>query len=149
MPICEKCGVEFDENEAECIFDDNDVASFSVDYYRLNRCLCGNCAIEEYERGNYSEECECCHKKFFPEDEKIKFESLVSNRVTDADMYEHGILCADCAAEKLREEIDDEYDAYDEHGGLSVHDAALIWLSHGKDEDYMLSLIHISEPTRH
>lgn len=52
-------------------------------------------------------------------------------------MYEHGILCADCAAEKLREEIDDEYDAYDEHGGLSVHDAALIWLSHGKDEDYM------------
>ena len=50
MPICEKCGVEFDENEAECIFDDNDVASFSVDYYRLNRCLCGNCAIEEYER---------------------------------------------------------------------------------------------------
>lgn len=137
MPICEKCGIEFDRNEAEAIFIDYDGASFDTDYYKFKHCLCGNCAIEEYENGNYFEKCTCCHKKFFPEDEKIKFESLVSNRVTDADMYEHGILCADCAAEKLLAELEDEYDEADEHGGLSVHDAALIWLSHGKDEDYM------------
>ena len=31
----------------------------------------------------------------------------------------------------------DDDDDDDEHDGLSVYDAAAIWASHGKDEDYM------------
>jgi len=31
---------------------------------------------------------------------------------------------------------DDEYDDEDSSEGLNVYDAALIWASHGKDEDY-------------
>ncbi len=31
---------------------------------------------------------------------------------------------------------DDSYDEEDDSESLSVYDAALIWMSHGKDEDY-------------
>lgn len=34
------------------------------------------------------------------------------------------------------DDIDDEYEN-DDSERLSVYDAAMIWLSHGKDEDYM------------
>jgi hypothetical protein len=46
-------------------------------------------------------------------------------------MYAQGILCADCAVAKLDEEVEPGHD------GCSAHDAALAWLFHGKDEDYM------------
>jgi len=136
MAICEKCGVEFDESEASYQFESDVEASFPVSYECFSRCLCGECAIEEYANGYYYETCEECGKRFFPEEESFSFESQVSHKVMDADMYEHGILCADCAASKLLSEFDDEEDD-DDHEGYSVYDAALAWLSHGRDEDYM------------
>ena len=33
--------------------------------------------------------------------------------------------------------LDDDNDNDDENESISVYDAALIWVSHGKDEDYM------------
>lgn len=40
---------------------------------------------------------------------------------------------------KTSDDIDDSYDGYDDDDGeaLSVWDAADIWASNGKDEDYM------------
>ncbi len=39
---------------------------------------------------------------------------------------------------KASDDIDDDYDDYDDDGEtLSVWDAADIWVSNGKDEDYM------------
>lgn len=134
MIVCDQCGKEFDQDEAEYAFESNVDSSIPVSYDRLNRCLCGECAIEAYENGQYFEICECCGKQFFPEDEVLNFEQQVSHKVTDAEMDEYGILCADCAASKVLAEFDDNFD---EHQGYSVYDAALAWLSHGKDEDYM------------
>lgn len=39
--------------------------------------------------------------------------------------------------DEMMNEIFDENDEEDECETLSVYDAALIWMSHGKDEDYM------------
>lgn len=49
-------------------------------------------------------------------------------------------MCAECALEKVEEEMDDQDEFEDEDNdgeSLSVYDAADIWASHGKDEDYM------------
>ena len=136
MEICEICGCEFDRETAEYEFHEGINPSFQVDYAQFGRCLCGECAISEYENGNYFETCESCGKRFFPEDEAEDFESQVSHRITDADMYEHGIYCADCAAAALLAELDEECDddQNDEDEPISVYDAALIWASNGKDE---------------
>jgi len=109
MAICEKCGKEFDESEAADEFDEETMySSVAVSYYAFDRCLCGECAVQEYENGNYYETCECCGKRFNPEDEESDFQNQVSYKVSDADMFEFGILCADCAAEKLFESIEEE-----------------------------------------
>ena len=133
MEICVQCGRAFEEWEAESDFDNGADASIAVSYSQLHRCLCGKCAIEAYANGDYLETCECCGKEFYPEDEISDFKRQVSHKVADANMYEHGILCADCAAEKLLDELEDD----EAHDGCSVYEAALAWLSHGKDEDYM------------
>ena len=134
--VCEKCGKEFDEWTAETDFEEGVNISLSVSYHQLGRCLCGPCAIEEFNNGNYFETCECCGKQFYPCTEQLDFDYQVSKRITDADMYEYGVHCADCAAKKILDSLpDEELDEDDER--LSVYDAAMIWISHGKDEDYM------------
>ena len=108
MAICEKCGKQFDREEAEWQFENGVDSSFSVSYDQLGQCLCGDCAIEEFENGNYYEICECCGKKFNPDSDLFSFEKQVSHKVLDADMYEFGVNCADCAAEKLLESLEDD-----------------------------------------
>lgn len=137
MSVCEKCGKTFDKDEAEYEFENGVNSSFSVSYYQLGRCLCGECAIEEFENGNYYEICECCGKQFNPESEQFDFERQVSHKVIDADMYEFGMHCADCASTKLLDSLADEDDETESEDSISVYDAALIWISNGKDEDYM------------
>ena len=132
MAVCEKCGKEFNEWDAECEFEGGVASSFPVSYDRLERRLCGECAIEEFENGNYYEICECCGKRFNPESDQLSFESQVSHRVSDADMFDEGVYCADCAANKLLDSLNEEED----DDRPDVYDAALIWLSNGKDEDY-------------
>ena len=68
--------------------------------------LCLECAIEAIEslEGNiYFEYCEKCGKKFFPSDDKIKFESMYTNEygvyATIGDISNE-ILCLDCAIDK-------------------------------------------------
>lgn len=43
-----------------------------------------------------------------------------------------GMYCENC-----HYGLDDDDDNDDENESISVYDAALIWVSHGKDEDYM------------
>ncbi|MBR3917215.1 MAG: hypothetical protein IKJ59_00565 [Clostridia bacterium] len=53
------------------------------------------------------------------------------------------ILCANCALDIAREQYEEyqkenpEYFDDDNYHGISVYEAADIWLSNGKDEDYM------------
>ncbi len=44
-------------------------------------------------------------------------------------------ICEKCRTNELIEEEDEDDEDY-EGEYISVHDAALIWLSHGKDPDY-------------
>lgn len=98
MVICEVCGIEFDEYEADEQFRDSDEHSFSVNYDQLGRCLCGECAIAAYANGEYYEECADCGKRFYPEEEYEKFKRAIEFRIIDADMYVNDDpLCADCA----------------------------------------------------
>ena len=106
MSICDKCGKEFDKKETEYEFESGHYSDFPLSFDRLERCLCLNCAIEEYENGNYYEICECCGKLFNPDSDQFDFENQVSDRVIDAEMYEYGIHCADCAAKKLLDSLD-------------------------------------------
>lgn len=106
MCKCERCGNKFDKyfDESEFLFRVD--SPFPVSYDRFGRDLCVECALEEFEAGNYTEECECCRKEFNPQDDEIEFERLVSHKVIGADMFEFGILCAECAAERLLESLD-------------------------------------------
>lgn len=109
MAICEICKKEFDKLTAQDEFECGVYSSVSsVSYDQFGRELCGACAIEEYNAGNYYEECERCGKRFYPDSEELSFESQVSHKVSDAMMYEFGILCADCAASALLNSLDDE-----------------------------------------
>ena len=107
MPKCEKCGIEFDEWEAENEFQDGVSTSLQVSYAQLGRCLCGACAIEEFENGNYYEICECCGKTFNPCVDELIFYQFISDKITDADMYEFGLHCADCAITKALNSLED------------------------------------------
>lgn len=44
-------------------------------------------------------------------------------------------ICINCSNLDDTDDYDD-YDDYDDEDNLSVYEAALIWLSNGKDEDY-------------
>lgn len=54
-------------------------------------------------------------------------------------MGEGNFKCSICGFEYH----DDDYDEEDTGEGLSVFDAALIWRSHGRDEDYMFGYSEI------
>lgn len=148
MPKCVRCEEKFDEYDARVEFElDWETSGYHVSYDNVKECLCGKCALEGFvnQDGSYMEQCECCGKEFDPIGEREEFEYEL-DEVNADDMYEFGILCAQCAAKKWKEIIREEkerygtdsgeYDDEDDHDGLSVEEAALIWLSNGKDEEY-------------
>ena len=97
MAKCEKCGKVFDKWEAEVVFEGVNFASLPVQYNRFDKALCGTCAIKEYQNGNYFERCDRCGKRFYTESENFVFESNLMIRKLNFNMYDFGILCADCA----------------------------------------------------
>lgn len=101
MTICEECGKEFNEYDADSQFrEETSLTVSSISYEQLGRCLCGECAIAAYANGEYFENCEICGKKFYPEDENERFKRAIDFRNIDADMYvDRRVLCADCALE--------------------------------------------------
>ena len=70
-------------------------------YDRLNKEICLDCAVEEYEAGRYVEECECCGVSFNPEDELMEFQSNFEYGSTEYNMWDNGIYCARCAIKKI------------------------------------------------
>ena len=48
---------------------------------------------------------------------------------------ENKLICLNCGS--WEEISDEEIEEFEGPGGLNVEEAALIWASHGKDEDYM------------
>ena len=97
MEKCEKCGKDFDKWETSVAFESINFASLPARYDRFGRSLCFACAIEEYQDGNYFEICECCEKQFHPETELLSFEKNLLIKKLHFNMYDFGILCADCA----------------------------------------------------
>lgn len=141
MAICERCGKEFDE--------ENDCEEFEIEttlcYEKLAMTLCTECAIDAIdamEDGIYFERCAECGKSYDLIAEDAEFELKYGEKPET--LFEN-FLCYDCAEdayEKFQEEIhdddwmDDDNDNDDDES-LNVYDAAIIWASHGKDEDYM------------
>lgn len=141
MKVCSRCGNKFDPEIAKDIFE----SEHCLPYDNFDVHLCGKCAVEvidDQEEGYYFEICERCGTKFDPIVASADFDSYREGPILDTiEEYSDGmILCCSCAldnwykaCEELRE--DDEWD--DDSERISVEDAANIWLSNGKDEDYM------------
>lgn len=108
MAICEKCGKEYNEwTVAEDFKEEVNSSVTYIDYENLGMNICSECATEIYHNGGYFETCECCGTMFNPEDEKHMFEQIVSSRVMFPDFGKYGILCAQCASDRLLNELDD------------------------------------------
>lgn len=111
METCARCGKQFDRDEAESEF----ISEYSLySYDNFARPLCYECAeeiIEEEEIGEYYETCEKCGKYFDLFTEKMDFSNIVSSFCDDVDLTDmwDEILCAECAAEKLEEEIEQSH----------------------------------------
>lgn len=145
MAICDNCEKRFDIDEAEENFEYEFGTSLSYDNH-FNGCLCFECAKEAWENQEYYETCEKCNTRFHVDDADSEFEKECGNYgLVDGSRSEISdlILCADCALDIAREQYEEyqkEYPEYfddDNHDGRSVDEAAYIWLSNGKDEDYM------------
>ena len=143
MKKCELCHKPFDPEEAEYYFESE---TFQLSYNNIEKCLCGECAVQALEDkvdGVYFETCEKCGKKFDLIDEESIFDNHFPwyNGTELRDHWDEHILCAECAINEIEsedmsgEEYDEVYDE-DDSERISAYDAALIWLSHGKDEDY-------------
>lgn len=146
MKKCEWCDNLFDPDEAEYYFENE---TYNLSYSNVEKCLCGECAVKAIDDkvdGVYFETCENCGRKFDMIEDEWKFENHFSwdSGADLRDNWDEQILCADCAIEKVEMEIEEERRKngdvddgnYDDGEGVSAYDAALIWLSHGKDEDY-------------
>lgn len=129
--ICDYCGKEFDEQDAR----DDFVMATLKNYDYLTKVLCAECAIEainDMDDGIYFEVCDKCGSQFNPFADELELQRQTGDDGAEIDMF--GNLCLDCALDEYRSR-DDEFDD-NECEILSVYDAALIWASHGKDEDY-------------
>jgi hypothetical protein len=87
--------------------------------------------------------CSNCGCSFRVDDARADFENHFDGLNYDSD--QHG-LCGDCAIDKkeawfteMNSELDLDQEEDNDFNGesLSVYDAAAIWASYGKDEDYM------------
>lgn len=139
--VCENCGKRFYFNE-----DDEDFMlehETFLDGGYFNKCLCGKCAEEAMEFDDYYETCSNCGKRFHVGEHNLRFENECGEYHLEngcRDYYGDGNLCADCALDAARkgyEESPEYFDDNEDHGGLSVYDAAIIWASRGRDDDYM------------
>lgn len=145
MAKCENCGNRFNVDEAEENFLSEYGTSLTYGNH-FNECLCFECANEAWEDREYYEVCEKCGTRFLVVDADSQFENesgdygLVD---TARDDISELILCANCALDIAREQYEEyqkenpEYFDDDNYHGISVYEAADIWLSNGKDEDYM------------
>lgn len=129
--ICDYCGNEFDEEDARDVFEMETLKTY--DY--LTKNLCAECAIEaidDMDNGIYYEVCENCGSQFDPFEDELELQRRTGNDGAEINMFGK-YLCLDCSLDEYMNRNDDEVD---ESERLSVYDAALIWASHGKDEDY-------------
>lgn len=146
---CDNCGKRFDVNEDELEFEAEYGTSINSNGH-FNEFLCYECAKSAWEDREYYEECENCGTRFHVGSADSQFENECSDYgLVDGSRSEISdlILCADCALDAAREKYEEykkehpEYfsddDDNDDHEGISVYEAAEIWASHGKDEDYM------------
>lgn len=132
--ICDYCGKEFDVEEARDDFEMETLKNY--DY--LTKSLCAECAIEainDMDNGVYYEVCENCGSRFDPFETELEFQRQTGDDGVEIDMFGK-YLCLDCSLDEYRNQDDEFDDENDESESLSVYDAALIWASHGKDEDY-------------
>ena len=145
---CDNCGKRFDVDEAERDFECEYGTSLNR-FGHFNERLCFECAKSAWEDREYYDECENCGTRFHVGDADSQFENecgdygLVDGSRSDISDL---ILCADCALNVARERYEEyqkehpEYfndDENEDHEGFSVYEAADIWASNGKDEDYM------------
>ena len=112
MAICDRCGCEFDEDEAREQFDD-EFESGDFDYDNFDKDVCGDCAIEiinNDEEGYYFETCEECGCRFDFCEEELKFNNAhgYGNGTDIRDFWDDGPLCADCALEAEEDQTEDE-----------------------------------------
>lgn len=142
MKICERCGKKFDL-EGQWL----DLDCPEDLYEKMPITLCANCANEAYndeEDGLFFETCEKCGKEFDYFIDKSNFDMYNTDiGISLNDCWEKGILCSECALEEVdhlshheEDDFDDSADDNVDEESLSVYDAAEIWASHGKDEDY-------------
>lgn len=96
--ICERCGKEFDEDDAREEFEDETGKSF--DY--LTKTLCGDCAIQainDKEDGVYLELCENCGARFDPFIDEMEFQRQTGDDGVEIDMFGK-YLCLHCSLEE-------------------------------------------------
>ncbi len=150
MAECSCCGKEYDVDEAEEEFESEYGMSLNSGNH-FDGSFCFECAKDAFEDNEYYDFCESCGTRFHVGDANLQFANECGEYgLVDGSRSEISdlILCADCALDAARENYeefkkehpecfndDDEDDG--DHEGISVYEAALIWASHGKDEDYM------------
>ena len=96
--ICERCGKEFDKEDAREEFEDETGKNF--DY--LTETLCGDCAIQAInnkEDGVYLELCENCGARFDPFVDEMEFQRQTGDDGVEIDMFGK-YLCLNCSLEE-------------------------------------------------
>lgn len=96
--ICERCGKEFEEEDAQDIFEGSTLKLY--DY--LTKTLCGECAIqaiEDKEDGIYLELCENCGARFDPFVDETEFQRQTGDDEVEIDMFGK-YLCLSCSLEE-------------------------------------------------
>lgn len=135
VKICEYCGNEFDEQDARDEFE----METQKNYYYLTKCLCAECAIQAIDNmddGVYYEVCENCGTQFDPFSDELELQRHTGDDGAELGMFDR-YLCLDCALNEYMDFIvEEDEDDDNQEESISVYDAALIWASNGKDEDY-------------
>ena len=104
--ICEHCGKEFDEDDAQEIFEGTTLKRY--DY--LIKTLCGECAvqaIDDKEDGVYLELCENCGARFDPFIDEMEFQRQTGDDGVEIDMFGK-YLCLNCSLEEYENFDPDE-----------------------------------------
>lgn len=140
MKKCSRCGKKFDPEEVSMYLFDGDTTL----YDRLRSPLCDECANEAWndqEEGIFFDTCDKCGKEFDVFEDEFRYNrERTDTGLGFRDLVD--ILCCDCALDAADhfydnvEDNDEVYQVNDTNEAISVYDAALIWASHGKDEDY-------------
>lgn len=116
-------------------------------YEKMPITLCPNCANEAFDDGEdglFFETCGKCGKQFDYFEDRGHFNTYnTDSGISLSDCWVSDILCSECAldiVDNLFHHEEDDLDTSDDMGvddeTISVYDAAEIWASNGKDEDY-------------